>query len=281
MPINFPDNPTVDESFTFGDRTWIWDGSTWNSAGLPALALSGGTLTGPLILDADPTQALGAATKEYVDSLAAGIIAKPSVQSASSVDVDATYNNGTAGVGATLTHNSNGVLVAQPGAATPVIGSGILIKSQTNKAENGRYVVQNMGSVSTPWVLRRCGLCDTADEIPGAYVFVQGGTFEGTGWIQIVADPATFVVGTDDINVFQFSGKGSYTAGNGLTLTGTEFAVDETIVATQTQLDARVGRTNGSVTTASTSQNVVRNITLSTANPTGGADGDVWLKYTA
>jgi hypothetical protein len=49
----------------------------------------------------------------------------------------------------------------------------------------------------------------------------------------------------------------------------------------QTQLEARVLETNGAVTTAATDQNVVRNITLSTADPTGGADGDVWLKYTA
>ena len=42
-----------------------------------------------------------------------------------------------------------------------------------------------------------------------------------------------------------------------------------------------VEKTNGTVTTASTSATVVRNITLSTSDPTGGADGDVWLKYTA
>jgi len=37
------------------------------------LSLSGGTLTGPLILAADPTVALGAATKQYVDVHAAGV----------------------------------------------------------------------------------------------------------------------------------------------------------------------------------------------------------------
>lgn len=42
-----------------------------------------------------------------------------------------------------------------------------------------------------------------------------------------------------------------------------------------------VSRTNGTVATASTSSNVVRNITLSTSAPSGGADGDVWLVYTA
>jgi uncharacterized membrane protein YdcZ (DUF606 family) len=50
--------------------------------------------------------------------------------------------------------------------------------------------------------------------------------------------------------------------------------------AIQTQIDSRISSTNGSVTTASTSSTVVRNITLSTQDPSGGIDGDVWLKYT-
>jgi hypothetical protein len=40
-----------------------------------------------------------------------------------------------------------------------------------------------------------------------------------------------------------------------------------------------VSVTNGAVTTASTSSGVVRNIFTSTGTPTGGIDGDIWLKY--
>lgn len=29
--IDFPNSPTVDQEFTSGDRTWIWDGSVWNA----------------------------------------------------------------------------------------------------------------------------------------------------------------------------------------------------------------------------------------------------------
>ena len=29
MAINFPDNPTPNDTFTNGGRTWIWDGTTW------------------------------------------------------------------------------------------------------------------------------------------------------------------------------------------------------------------------------------------------------------
>lgn len=50
--------------------------------------------------------------------------------------------------------------------------------------------------------------------------------------------------------------------------------------AIQTQLGARVLTTNGAVTTAAVGSVVVRNIALSTATPSGGMDGDVWLQYT-
>jgi hypothetical protein len=53
------------------------------------------------------------------------------------------------------------------------------------------------------------------------------------------------------------------------------------VTSLTTDLAGKVDEVNGAVTTASTSLNVVRNITLSTSDPSGGADGDVWLKYTA
>jgi hypothetical protein len=68
-------------------------------------------------------------------------------------------------------------------------------------------------------------LCDEADEIPGAYIFVQDGTSAGTGWIQIVSDPTTFVVGTDNIDVFQFSGAGTTTAGTNISVSGNQVSV--------------------------------------------------------
>jgi hypothetical protein len=190
------------------------------------LALAGGTMTGALTLSADPSASLHAATKQYVDNTASGVVAKPQVLGATTANINATYSNGTAGVGATLTHNTNGVFPAESGGASGwAVGKGILVKNQTNKAQNGRYYVSNMGSVSTPYVLTRCTYCDEASEIPGAYIFVQDGTFAGTGWIQVVADPATFVVGTDNIDVFQFSGSGTITAGTGITVSGNEVSI--------------------------------------------------------
>jgi hypothetical protein len=194
--------------------------------------LASPTFTGTVTLPADPASALQAATKQYVDNTASGIVAKPQVLGATTANIDATYNNGTAGVGATLTHNTNGAFPSTSGGATGWdVGKGILVKNQTNKAENGRYYVSDMGSASTPYVLTRCTYCDEASEIPGAYIFVQDGTFAGTGWIQVVADPATFTVGTNDIDVYQFSGSGTFTAGTGLTLNGNEYSINTSVTA--------------------------------------------------
>jgi hypothetical protein len=40
-----------------------------------------------------------------------------------------------------------------------------------------------------------------------------------------------------------------------------------------------VSASSGTVTLAPTNSTVVRNITVSTSTPSGGSDGDVWLKY--
>jgi hypothetical protein len=56
--------------------------------------------------------------------------------------------------------------------------------------------------------------------------------------------------------------------------------LDGVTSAIQTQLDGKVDEVNGAVTTAAVGSVVVRNIAISTATPTGGMDGDVWLQYT-
>lgn len=149
------------------------------------------------------------ATVSYVDDVAQGIYAKPSVMAATTENLSANYSNGTAGVGATLTATSNGAFPAIDGVTTitTVNGSrGVLVKNQTNSAHNGRYNLTTQGDSGTPWVLTRCGLCDEASEIPGAYVFVKDGpTNEGKGFVALVSDPATFTVGTDGISWTEFT----------------------------------------------------------------------------
>jgi hypothetical protein len=182
------------------------------------------TFTGAVTVP-DPINTTDAANKRYVDEIAEGLKTAPAVEVATTTNLSGTYNNGTAGVGATFNLGPAATLTID-GDNIWSLYDGVLLKDQTNKFENGRYFVSQLGDGSTDWILTRCPVCDEADEIPGRYVFVKGGTVNaGTGWVQIVDDPDTFVVGTDDIEVYQFSGAGTYTAGSGLTLTGNEFAL--------------------------------------------------------
>jgi hypothetical protein len=189
---------------------------------------AGDTMTGFLTLHADPTSNLHAATKSYVDDVAQGVALKPSVPAASTANISGTYNNGTAGVGATMTFSAAASFTVD-GVSFDTLYQGLLLKDQTNAEENGRYYLSQVGDGGTTWIFTRCEYCDEADEIPGGYIFVQDGTVNAsTGWVMTVADAATFTVGTDDITVIQFSGAGTYTAGTGLDLTGTVFSHDDT-----------------------------------------------------
>lgn len=190
------------------------------------LNLAGGTMAGSLILNADPTQALGAVTKQYVDSVEAGLISRPAVKAATIANLSGTYTNGTAGVDAQINLGQLATLDIDDITNWDQY-DGILVKDQTNKSENGRYVVLQIGNATdTDWILKRCPLCDEADEIPGSYIFVTDGTTnEQTGWVQHVDDPATFTVGTDDIDVYQFAGAGAVTAGTNVSVAGNQVSV--------------------------------------------------------
>jgi hypothetical protein len=234
---------------TLGSTT-IASGTTY--ATIVGLTLDSGLTTG------NPSTALGIANKQYVDEVAEGLRVRPSVRAATTTNLSANYYNGPAnnGVGATLTADTNRAFSTLDGVTSWSITSppmGVLVKNQTNKTQNGRYNLTTLGSGSEPWVLTRCGLCDESDEIAGSYSFVQLGTVnEGTGWVQIVADPDTFVIGTDDINVYQFSGA-TYTAGTGLTLTGTTFSITDTAVTAGTYTAATITvNAQGQITSAST-----------------------------
>jgi hypothetical protein len=65
---------------------------------------------------------------------------------------------------------------------------------------------------------------DDGTEFPGAFTFVEQGTTNAdTGWV--CSNNAPVTLGSTSITFVQFSGAGTYTAGDGLTLTGTTFAV--------------------------------------------------------
>jgi hypothetical protein len=168
-----------------------------------------------------PVSAADAATKQYVDDVAQGLNIHAASYAATTANLNATYSNGTSGVGATLTNAGANAAFSVDG-VSPSLNARILVKNQTTQAQNGIYVLSTVGDGSTPWVLTRATDFDTATEIAGGdFTFVDAGsTLANTGWVNI--DEVT-TVGTDPVVFQQFSGAGTYTASTGVLLTGTNF----------------------------------------------------------
>ena len=153
-----------------------------------------------------PTNSTDAATKAYVDAVSEGLHVHEAakVYVGTNINISTDLEAGDTVDGVTLT-----------------AGMRVLVNGQTTKSQNGIYVVQASGGA-----LRATDF-DTPTEVSsGDFIFVSSGSSYGnTGWVQ-TKSPAT--IGTDEISFTQFSGAGTYTAGAGLTLTGTVFSADVT-----------------------------------------------------
>ena len=140
------------------------------------VVLTSGYITGL----SDPVQNSDAANKGYVDSVAQGLDPKASVSYASAAALPAyTYNNGTSGVGATITATSNGALSLDT--SSPAAGERVLIKNETggDAPYNGIYTVTVAGNAGVAFVLTRATDMDSGSgtgEFPGAFTFVEYGT---------------------------------------------------------------------------------------------------------
>jgi hypothetical protein len=206
-------------------------GSTAISLGNTASSIAGLT---SLTLTQDPINPLDAATKQYVDSTIEGLNIHAPAAAATTANLTATYNNGTSGVGATLTNSGAQAAFAVDG-YTAALNDRILVKNQSTAAQNGVYTVTTVGSGSTNWVLTRATDMNVsgsgADQLgPGDYVFVVNGTQNaGTAWV--VTTPLPITIGSTSITFVQFAGASTYTAGTGLTLTGTQFSITNTGVS--------------------------------------------------
>jgi len=179
------------------------------------------TFPGTVTLNADPQNALEAATKQYVDAATAGLNVHASVKAATTANITlaSAVENGDVLDGVTL-----------------ATGNRILVKNQTTKSENGVYVVAASGAPT------RATDYDSAGEVDaGDFIFVEGGTVNGkTGWVQtnVIA-----TVGSDDIEFTQFSGAGTYSAGNGLSLVGNEFRIDTAVTVDKTTAQTLTNKT--------------------------------------
>ena len=176
------------------------------------------------------------ANKAYVDQVAQGLDTKPSCRAGTTADLSATYNNGSSGVGATLTASSNGAIVVD--GVSPAVGDRILVKNQTTAAENGIYVVTTQGDGSTAFVLTRATPEDQPSELSGgAFVFVEEGTSNAdNGYVFTHTGAPTF--GTTALDVAQFSGAGQIDAGAALSKTGNRLDVEVDNSSIEVNVDA-------------------------------------------
>jgi len=182
---------------------------------------------------ATPTNTNDAANKQYVDTLvASGITYHTPVKYEvpdTTGNLNATYNNGTAGVGATLT-NAGTLAAFAPDGPTASIGDRILVYNQTSAFQNGVYTVTTVGDGSTAWVLTRASDANTyALKSPnglgeGDAFFVTSGN-TGAGETYVCNTQGTITFGTTAINFVQVSATQIYSAGTGLTLTNTTFSI--------------------------------------------------------
>jgi hypothetical protein len=179
-----------------------------------------------------PSSSTDIVNKAYADSIAGSLNYHIACSYATTTALPAnTYNNGSSGVGATLTANANGTLTIDGYTLlSSDIGKRLLIKNESTQANNGVYTLTQEGTASQPYILTRATDFNTAgsgvNQIDaGDFLYVLGGSsLANTSWVQQTPLPIT--VGTTAIVFIQFGAGGTtYTAGTGLTLTGNQFSI--------------------------------------------------------
>jgi len=185
-----------------------------SSTGSVTLSLPNAVIfPGSVTLNADPTQPLHAATKQYVDGAVSGLDWHPAVNLFADTNVNLT--------------GSTNTLVIDGHAPLDDTDDGyrVLLTGQSTSSENGIYEYLDNGSTYT---LTRPEDADVYTELVGSSVFVMEGTGYGTtSWVQ----SNHYISDFTGQNWVQFSGQGTYTEGNGLNLTGTVFSIDTTVTA--------------------------------------------------
>ena len=183
------------------------------------LKLSGGSLTNFLTLHADPSSALHAATKQYVDAMASGLDLKASCRVATAAALPSYSRTGNV-----ITATGNGALADVDG-VTLVLNDRLLVKDGADDEDNGLYYVSAVGDAGNPYTLTRTTDADTDAEVTaGLFTFIEEGTANADqGFALTTNDPIT--LNTTELEFTQFSGGGDVVAGDGLTKTGSTLDV--------------------------------------------------------
>ena len=242
------------------------------SVGGLTLAPSGNIIMSNTIINgvAYPLQDTDAASKLYVDTVAQGLHIHAPANVATVADLQSTFSGSTVtyaqpngsgnGVGATLQIAGN-TFSALDGVSLSS-DMRILVKNQSNAVTNGIYVYSN----STAFT--RSSDADLSDDLSGGdFIFVQSGSTQAdSGWVMTSDQP---VMGVGNIVWSQFSGAGSYTAGSGLTLTGSTFSVNVDNVTTAISSGNVIVKASANLTTPNIGAATGTSLSVS-GNITGG-----------
>ena len=98
---------------------------------------------------------------DLIDDIGGGFFEEPTL-AATTGNLNATYDNGSAGVGATLT-NAGALAALTIDGVSLSTSDRILVKNQSDATENGIYIVTTVGDGATAWVLTRDVSYDTPD----------------------------------------------------------------------------------------------------------------------
>lgn len=228
MPYYSASNTFALTSLTAFARTLLANTSAANAAvTLAVLPLLGGTMLGNINMGGNLMNNLGTplvstdgANKGYVDAFAQGITVQGACHLGTTTALTATYNNGVAGVGATLTNSGAQAALNLDGVAASV-NDRILVKNQASALQNGIYTVTNIGSISTNWILTRSTDYNQPAQINvgDLVIITAGSTLASSSWLQTAT---VNTIGTDAINFSQFTASlpvGVTAGGTGLTST--------------------------------------------------------------
>jgi hypothetical protein len=179
---------------------------------------------------AEPTAATDATTKQYVDSVSAGLDPKESCRFTTLLDLAATYATTPSNGRFTVVDFTSAVLIDR-NALTVAVGNRILVKDQTDPKENGIYVVDVAGATGQMTRAPDQDGTPSSEVSGGNFTYIeQGLTYAATGWV--LQGDGVLTLNTNNLVWVQFSSAGVITAGIGLYQTGNQFNVDTSGVST-------------------------------------------------
>lgn len=208
------------------------------------------TFTGPVTLGQDAASGLQSVSWQQWQAALTSQDAKDPVAYASTSALPAnTYANGSSGVGATLTGNANGPLIVD-GVTILVgqVGERVLVGGEATASHNGIFTITQQGVVAvSPYILTRSTDFDQPAEVDAGDLvpvsaptgFTAGSANNGKVFLTVVPSPVVF--GTSAINFSSVGG--TYSAGTGLSLTSSTFAIDTSVTVDKTTAQTLTNKT--------------------------------------